>query len=167
MGAPIDKVGPDGVGERKKPFDMIGFSNPNHKNPEREELAFIDHELRENWQTLENKVIRVAQKPKTPRVKDQITMLNAQITKSVIAVDVVGWLCKVYDIALINTNNRPDGWKVDTIDMWKEVNYHWNLTTPPLQDRLEVYYKKLLAMKELELWDDRESFGAETTGFEL
>lgn len=170
MGAPLDKMEPDGEGKRKQPFDLIGFREPNHTNPERNELGFIDHEVRNKWQGLENRVIMLAHGTKTARVKDKIAILNGQITQSVIDVDVVGWLCQVYDIALTNIKDRHAGWEVEVNDMWKEVNYHWHLTTGTLRDRLDAYYQKLLAMKELDLWNDRDSFGdevGETTEFKL
>ena len=31
MGAPLDKMEPDGENKRKQPFDLIGFREPNHK----------------------------------------------------------------------------------------------------------------------------------------
>ena len=140
------------------------------KDPERKKLGDIDHEVRDKWEGLENRLVNLAHRGKTARVRDEIAILNGQITQSVIDVDVVGWLCQVYNTALTNTKDRGADWQDEVKDKWKEVNYHWHLTTGTLQDRLDEYYRKLLAIKELELWDDRDSFGGEvgeTTGFQL
>ena len=136
------------------------------KDLDRKTLGFIDHDTRDQREDLENRMTKLKYKdPENPKVKADTARTQKLLEQSITAIDVVGWLCIVYDLAITNSKDRRhDKWQGEVKEIWEQINFHWNEIPPRLRDRLEIYYQKLLKISELGLIDDRSASGGEQGG---
>jgi hypothetical protein len=90
---------------------------------------------------------------------------NDRVKQSEAEVDVVGWLLINYEIAITNKEGGKTPRLAEATNNWNDINFRWNDMRPPIRDKLDKSYEKL--MKLLNITDGRHDFGGKSNDNDL